>query len=67
MFGLSLSTILFTFCIPIICSVLGYKLAKRRNRECVLWAILCFLFPFLIIILLCLGILPTADRSKLNK
>ena len=49
---------LFVLVIGIIAAVLGYRLAKRRNREAWLWAVLCFLFPLLVIVILCLGVLP---------
>ena len=44
---------LFVLVIGIIAAVLGYRLAKRRNREAWLWAVLCFLFPLLVIVILC--------------
>lgn len=53
---------LFVFAISIIAAVLGYRLAKRRNREAGLWALLCFIFPFLLIVLLCLGTLPPTSQ-----
>lgn len=53
----------FVLAVGIIAAILGYKLAKRRNREAWLWAILCFLFPLLVIIILCLGVLPARDQS----
>lgn len=43
---------------------LGYKLAKRRNREAWIWGVLCFLCPFFVIIILCLGVLPPCEVSK---
>ena len=49
---------LFVLAIGIIAATLGYRLAKRRNREAWIWAVLCFLFPFLVIVILCLGVLP---------
>ncbi len=58
MFGFDISTILLCFGIPLLLGYVGYKLAKRRNREAGLWAVLCFLFPILVIVLLCLGPLP---------
>ncbi len=53
---------LFVLVIGIIAAVLGYRLAKRRNREAWLWAVLCFLFPLLVIVILCLGVLPERDQ-----
>ncbi len=50
------------FLLPFVCAFLAYRLAKRRNREAILWSILCFIFPPLIIILLCLGVLQQADK-----
>lgn len=52
---------LFVLAIGIIAAVLGHRLAKRRNREAWLWAILCFLFPFLVVVILCLGVLPARE------
>ncbi len=49
---------LFVLAIGIIAAILGFRLAKRRNREAWLWAVLCFLFPLLVIVILCLGVLP---------
>lgn len=54
---------LFVLAIGIIAAVLGYRLAKRRNREAWLWAILCFLFPLFVIVILCLGVLPERERT----
>ena len=53
---------LFVLVIGIIAAVLGYRLAKRRNREAWLWAVLCFLFPLLVIVILCLGVLTERDQ-----
>lgn len=53
---------LFVLVIGIIAAVLGYRFAKRRNREAWLWAVLCFLFPLLVIVILCLGVLPERDQ-----
>ena len=61
MFGLG-GFELFVLVIGIIAAVLGYRLAKRRNREAWLWAVLCFLFPLLVIVILCLGVLPERDQ-----
>ena len=53
---------LFVLAIGIIAATLGYRLAKRRNREAWIWAVLCFLFPLLVIVILCLGVLPERDQ-----
>ena len=45
----------------LLCATLGYRLAKRRNREAWIWAVLCFLFPVFVIIILCLGVLPPRE------
>ena len=52
---------LFVLIIGIISAIIGYRLAKRRNREGGIWAVLCFLFPFFVIIILCLGVLPPRE------
>ena len=52
---------LFLLVVGVIAAILGYRLAKRRNREAWLWAVLCFLFPFFVIIILCLGVLPPRE------
>ena len=54
---LGLSVLLF----GLLFAVLGYRLARRRNREAWLWAVLCSLFPFFVIIILCLGVLPPRE------
>ena len=54
---LGLSVLLF----GLLFAILGYRLAKRRNREAWLWAVLCSLFPFFVIIILCLGVLPPRE------
>ena len=61
MFGMG-SFELFVLAIGIIAATLGYRLAKRRNREAWIWAVLCFLFPFFVIVILCLGVLPERDQ-----
>ena len=52
---------LFLLIVGVIAAILGYRLAKRRNREAWLWAALCFLLPFFVIIILCLGVLPQRE------
>ena len=52
---------LFLLMVGVIAAILGYRLAKRRNREAWLWAVLCSLFPFFVIIILCLGVLPPRE------
>ena len=52
---------LFVLIIGIISAITGYRLAKRRNREALIWAVLCFLFPFFVIIILRLGVLPPRE------
>ena len=54
---------LFLLMVGVIAAILGYRLAKRRNREAWLWAVLCFLFPFFVIIILCLGVLPKNNKN----
>ena len=54
---------LFLLVVGVIAAILGYRLAKRRNREAWLWAVLCFLFPFFVIIILCLGVLPKNNKN----
>ena len=54
---------LFLLAVGVITAILGYRLAKRRNREAWLWAVLCFLFPFFVIIILCLGVLPKNNKN----
>ena len=54
---------LFLLVVGVIAAILGYCLAKRRNREAWLWAVLCFLFPFFVIIILCLGVLPPRETK----
>ena len=41
--------------IPIICAVLGYNLAKKKNREAWLWSLFCLVFPIALIIILVLS------------
>lgn len=60
MFGLGGFEML-VLAVNIIAAILGYRLAKRRNREAGLWAFLCFLLPVLVILLLCLGVLPKEE------
>jgi hypothetical protein len=58
MFGFDLSPFLLFVAlvgVPFLSSIIGYRLARSRNREKWLWAFLCFLFPLLIVVLLCLG------------
>ena len=55
---------LFLLMVGVIAAILGYRLAKRRNREAWLWAVLCFLFPFFVIIILCLGVLPPREIKE---
>ncbi len=62
MFGLGTFEISMLI-IPIVCAILGYRLAKARNREAGIWAVLCFLLPILIIILLCLSPLPPKNAK----
>ena len=54
---------LFLLMVGVIAAILGYRLAKRRNREAWLWAVLCSLFPFFVIIILCLGVLPKNNKN----
>ncbi len=49
---------LLVLIVSTVAAILGYRLAKRRNREAALWAVLCFLLPVLVIVLLCLGVFP---------
>lgn len=44
MFGLGTFEISMII-IPIVCAILGYRLAKARNREAGIWAVVCFLLP----------------------
>lgn len=46
---------LLLLAIPICAAILGYKLAKDRNREAGIWAALCFFLPVLLIVILCLS------------
>ena len=55
---------LFVLIIGIISAITGYRLAKRRNREARIWAVLCFLFPVFVIIILCLGVLPPREIKE---
>ena len=55
---------LFVLIIGIISAIIGYRLAKRRNREALIWAVLCFLFPVFVIIILCLGVLPPREIKE---
>jgi hypothetical protein len=55
---------LFMLAISFVSGVLGYKLAKRRNREAWLWAVLCVILPFFVIIILCLGVLPPREIKE---
>lgn len=63
MFGLGTFEISMLI-IPIVCAIFGYRLAKARNREAGIWAVVCFLLPILVIVLLCLGPLPEKDKIE---
>lgn len=36
---------IFICLIPVISAVLGYKLAKNKNREAWIWSLVCFFLP----------------------
>lgn len=55
---------IFICLIPVISAVLGYKLAKNKNREAWIWSLVCFFLPFAVIIILILGPIQKQDDSQ---
>ena len=55
MYGIGFQEIILLFIFFVIPSVVGYKLAQIKNRNVVLWAFLCFIFPPILIVLVFLG------------
>lgn len=49
--------------LPVVCAVIGYKLAKKKNREAWLWSLFCLFFPLALIIILVLDPIRKQDDA----
>ena len=53
----------------IVAAICGWIIAERKKRPTDAWAVLCFLFPMTILILLCLPVktFPSLDRKTTSR
>ena len=61
--GVELYWLFSLLLIPIICAVLGYNLAKKKNREAWLWSLFCLVFPIALIIILAISPVQKKDDA----